>query len=236
MKKFLLITASLFAMTSVAMAAGSHDGGHDDSSSEEMKPVGAPAELGQETRTVEIEMRETDDGDMIFEPRSLDIKTGEIILFNITNKGDLEHEFVLDSFELNQEHKAVMAKFPDMEHDDPNSVRLESGESGQIVWNFANGGTFEYACLIPGHYESGMHSDILVADKLPTYTNGFVKRVTNSGKVTVKHEKLVDLDMPAMTMVFRAADDAMLEKLKEGDEIVFLADRVKGKLTITKLK
>ena len=64
-----------------------------------------------------------------------------------------------------------------------------------------------------------------------------VKKVDlRAGKVTVIHEELKNLDMPAMTMVFRTADDAMLETLKEGAEIEFVADRVAGKLTIIELK
>ena len=232
MKNLLLTTAALVALTTGAWASGTHGGGHD----EDKKAVGSPAEKGAETRTIDITMRETDSGDMVFEPASLDIKTGEVILFNITNKGALEHEFVLDTLEENKEHKEVMAQFPDMEHDDPNSTRLKAGESDQIVWNFSNGGTFEFACLIPGHYEAGMHGGVLVAETLPTYTKGLVKRVTKGGKVTVKHEDLVDLGMPAMTMVFRVADAALLDTLNEGAEIEFLADRVEGKLTITKIK
>lgn len=231
MKTTFLVAAAIAALTTQAFAGGEDNHSHDDE-----KAVGKPAKIGKETKTVDVIMRETDDGDMIFEPGSLDIKTGEIVLFNIKNVGELEHEFVLDTFEENQKHKKVMAEFPDMEHDDPNAVRLEAGETGQIVWNFSNGGKFEFACLIPGHYESGMHGDLLVADKLPTYTKGIIKRVTKSGKVTVKHEELVDLGMPAMTMVFRAADDDMLETFSEGQEINFVADRVKGKLTIIKLK
>ncbi|MBU2484188.1 MAG: copper-binding protein, partial [Alphaproteobacteria bacterium] len=46
----------------------------------------------------------------------------------------------------------------------------------------------------------------------------------------------IKLDMPAMTMVFRLADEAMLERMKEGDEIEFIADRVNGKLMVTELK
>lgn len=236
MKTTFLSVATMVALATQAFAGGEHNHSHDEDHADVKKAVGSPGSAGSETRTIDVIMRETDDGDMIFEPGSLDIKTGEIVLFNIKNMGELEHEFVLDTFEDNQKHKKVMAEFPDMEHDDPNSVRLEAGETDQIVWNFSNGGTFEFACLIPGHYESGMHGDLLVADKLPTYTKGLIKRVTKSGKITVKHEELVDLGMPAMTMVFRAADDEMLEALSEGQEIEFLADRVKGKLTITKFK
>ena len=69
------------------------------------------------------------------------------------------------------------------------------------------------------------------------YTNGVVKKVdAKAGKVTIIHEELIKLDMPAMTMVFRLADEAMLERMKEGDEIEFIADRVNGKLMVTELK
>ncbi len=44
------------------------------------------------------------------------------------------------------------------------------------------------------------------------YTKGTVKKVDmQAGKVTIIHEELTNLDMPAMTMVFRTADPAMLE-------------------------
>jgi Cu/Ag efflux protein CusF len=69
------------------------------------------------------------------------------------------------------------------------------------------------------------------------YTKGVVKKVDLEGKkVTVIHEELKSLEMPAMTMVFRTADDAMLGQLKEGQEIEFIADRVNGKITITEIK
>jgi len=69
------------------------------------------------------------------------------------------------------------------------------------------------------------------------FTKGVVKKVDmKAGKVTIIHEELPNLDMPAMTMVFRTIDPAMLEKMKTGDEIEFVADRVKGKLTVVELK
>jgi Cu/Ag efflux protein CusF len=69
------------------------------------------------------------------------------------------------------------------------------------------------------------------------YTKGVVKKVDLEGKkVTIIHEELKSLEMPAMTMVFRTADDAMLGRLKEGQEIEFTADRVNGKITITEIK
>lgn len=69
------------------------------------------------------------------------------------------------------------------------------------------------------------------------FTKGTVKKVTaDKGKVSVTHEELKNLDMPAMTMVFRTATPEILDQLKAGQEIEFVAERVNGKLTITKLK
>jgi Cu/Ag efflux protein CusF len=69
-----------------------------------------------------------------------------------------------------------------------------------------------------------------------TFTKGIIKKLdTKAGKVTIIHEELVDLGMPAMTMVFRAEEEIMA-KLAEGKDVEFLADRVNGKLTVTSLK
>ena len=57
----------------------------------------------------------------------------------------------------------------------------------------------------------------------------------SSGKVTLKHGPIKNLDMDAMTMVFRVADPAMLDRIKAGDRIEFEAGRVDGAITIIKL-
>jgi uncharacterized cupredoxin-like copper-binding protein len=41
-------------------------------------------------------------------------------------------------------------------HSDPNSVLLEPGQSGEVVWTFPRDGEIEFACNVPGHYEAGM--------------------------------------------------------------------------------
>ncbi|WP_294606905.1 copper-binding protein [Roseovarius sp.] len=71
----------------------------------------------------------------------------------------------------------------------------------------------------------------------PAYTKGVVKKVApDAGKVTIIHEELINLEMPAMTMVFRVADEAMFGQLEPGANIEFVAERVNGKLTVTELK
>ena len=240
--KYLLLTTTLTMALSVpAFATGTHSGGHDDDHADEHADmmIGMPGDPSEVDRTIDVVMRETDAGDMIFEPASLEIAKGETIRFNVMNKGELEHEFVIDTVEGNAEHKEAMARM-DMEHDDPNSVRLDDGGTGEVIWTFDNEGTFEFACLIPGHYESGMHGPITVGEKTAQadveYATGKVKKIdAKAGKVTIIHGPLVTLDMPAMTMVFRADED-MIASMSEGQDIEFVADRVNGKLTVTSMK
>jgi len=240
MRNLFLTTAMTFALAAPAFASGSHDGGHDDKATDHAEmAIGMPGDAASVDRTIDVSMSETDDGEMLFEPRELTIARGETIRFNVTNMGGTEHEFVLDTVEGNAEHKEMMAKM-DMEHDDPNSVRLDVGASGDVIWTFANAGTFEFACLMPGHYESGMYGPITVGDQMAQadveYTSGKIKKIdAKARKVTIIHGPLVNLEMPAMTMVFRA-DEAMIANMSEGQDIEFVADRVQGKLTVTQLK
>lgn len=65
---------------------------------------------------------------------------------------------------------------------------------------------------------------------------GEVKKVNkDAGKVTIKHGPLTSLDMPPMTMVFRVKDPAMLDKVKAGDKIHFVAERANGAMTVTQI-
>lgn len=153
-----ILVPALLAFASPALAAGNHDGGHHDA----MMAIGEPGEAAKANRTVTITMMENDEGQMLFEPALLKVKAGETIRMSFVNKGETDHEFVMDGHAAIMEHKELMAKFPEMEHDDPNAIRLAPGETGEIVWTFANAGGFHFGCLIPGHYESGMKGDITV--------------------------------------------------------------------------
>jgi uncharacterized cupredoxin-like copper-binding protein len=113
-------------------------------------------------RTMEITMQETEDAKMLFSPARVEVKRGEQVKFVLKNVGKVDHEFMLDSVANNAKHKIAMEKNPDMEHDDPNGRRLNPDGSSEIVWRFTKAGTFEYACLIPGHYESGMKGTVVV--------------------------------------------------------------------------
>jgi Cu/Ag efflux protein CusF len=75
------------------------------------------------------------------------------------------------------------------------------------------------------------------ADAKNNMSHGEVKKVdTAAGKLTIKHGPLENLDMEAMTMVFKVRDPAMLSQVKAGDKIDFVAEEVNGALTVTKLQ
>lgn len=149
------------AIPGAALAAGNHAGGHGHGEAAMME-IGKPGDPAKVSRTVTITMMEKDDGGMVFEPSSLAIEQGETVRLKFVNKGRLDHEFVMDVEEGILEHKALMEKFPEMEHADPNSIKLAPGATGEIVWTFAKAGDFGFACLIPGHYDSGMKGEISV--------------------------------------------------------------------------
>jgi Cu(I)/Ag(I) efflux system protein CusF len=68
-------------------------------------------------------------------------------------------------------------------------------------------------------------------------TDGEVRKIDkDQSKVTLKHGPITNLDMPGMTMVFKAATPKMLDRLKEGDRVKFAADNVNGALTLTAIE
>ena len=75
------------------------------------------------------------------------------------------------------------------------------------------------------------------AAKAAPAIDGEVRKVDkSSGKVTIRHGEIANLEMPAMTMVFTVKDPAMLDRLKEGDKIKFTADKVNGIYTVTNVE
>lgn len=134
-----------------------HHGGGEEDHHESM--AGLPGIAANIDRTVAVDMTDS----MAYTPSELSVKAGETIRFAVKNSGQLVHEFVLGASEDILEHHELMKRFPGMEHDEPNSVSLGADESGEVIWQFTNAGTFQFACLQPGHYEAGMKGDIAVS-------------------------------------------------------------------------
>ncbi len=68
-------------------------------------------------------------------------------------------------------------------------------------------------------------------------SEGEIRKVDKDlGKLTIKHGELKNLGMGAMTMVFRAKEPAMLDQVKQGDKVRFVAELVGGALTVTSIQ
>jgi uncharacterized cupredoxin-like copper-binding protein len=132
--------------------------GHEDRGS---FSAGQPGDPKKPARVIKVKMFEGG-GKMGYEPARIQVRKGEQVRFVLQNYGEEDHEFVLATVTENRKHAEVMKKNPDMEHDDPNSKRLQPSGSSDLVWKFTRRGEFEFACLIPGHYEKGMVGKIIV--------------------------------------------------------------------------
>jgi uncharacterized cupredoxin-like copper-binding protein len=155
--KLVVIAASLLAAASIAAIAAPGAPGH----THETFAAGEPGNPKRPFRVVQVSMKE-EDGKMLFVPDRVEVKKGEQVKFVLRNHGELKHEFMLATKAENDKHAALMQKYPDMEHDDPNGKSLETKKSGELIWKFTKAGEFEFACLIPGHREAGMHGKVIV--------------------------------------------------------------------------
>ena len=84
---------------------------------------------------------------------------------------------------------------------------------------------------------SAVHAEPSSASATAAMSTGEVKKVDQStGKITIKHGPLVNLGMDAMTMVFRVKDPTMLDQVRAGDKINFVAEQPNGQLTVSRLE
>jgi len=167
------IAAGAYAMGEKTESHGSEPSGADHSSE-----IGQPGKASDATQTIEIIMR-----DNSFNLEKIDVEEGETVRFLITNKGEFVHEFNISTAAMHASHqKEMMTMMEDgileadkinrdlmkmdmgdsetMEHSDPNSTLLEPGETAEIVWTFSTDADLEFACNVPGHYQSGMVGEI----------------------------------------------------------------------------
>jgi len=178
------LVAAFFMSGTLAWADQGHGKFVDEAINKRGEPAhqyafGKPGKVGENTRTISVVMQ-----DNFYEPETISVNAGETIRFKIVNKGEFLHEFGLGTSAMHSVHQKEMAKMMEhgmleptrvnfdrmkmdhgggkmkMAHNDPNSILLEPGKPGDIVWKFTKAMKLEFACNIPGHYESGMMGDI----------------------------------------------------------------------------
>jgi len=91
-----------------------------------------------------------------------------------------------------------------------------------------------FAQAQPSQMPSGTSKEATASSDL---AEGEVRKVDKDNKkLTLKHGPLKNLDMPGMTMVFQVKDDTMLDKVQVGDKVRFLAEKIDGTFTVTRIE
>jgi Cu/Ag efflux protein CusF len=68
-------------------------------------------------------------------------------------------------------------------------------------------------------------------------SDGVVRKIDlETGRITLKHGPLVNLDMPAMTMMFRVQPPGLLKAVKVGDRVKFHVEQIGGVYTVTAIQ
>ncbi|WP_273207529.1 cupredoxin domain-containing protein [Marinobacter subterrani] len=167
----LLALVSAMLMSATVFAAGAHSGGHGAN-------IGEPGKAAKIDKTITVEMH-----DNYYTPETINVKSGQTVKFVVVNKGNLVHEFNIGTPEMHEAHQEEMMMMVEhgviqggklnwemmemdmgngqtMKHNDPNSVLLEPGQSKDVIWKFTRQADIEFACNVPGHYQSGMYGDV----------------------------------------------------------------------------
>lgn len=155
----LLLVVTLMIGATAAWAHGTEDHGKAPAQvKKEQKEWGIAGDVKAVKRTIPVSMLDT----MKFSPDRIEVRQGDTIKFVVRNTGQVMHEFVIGTRKENDEHAALMLKFPNMEHDEPYMAHVGPGKTGEIIWTFNKPGEFDFACLIAGHYQAGMTGKITV--------------------------------------------------------------------------
>ncbi len=157
-----LLAAALAGLSlSSAFAHSSHThGNHAPAAARvtEETPYGQPGDPKKVSRTITVEMADT----MRFSPATITVQRGETVRIRAVNKGKVLHELVLGTPEEIRKHWEAMKRQPNMAHDEPHMVHVDPGQRGELVWQFTRAGEFQFACLLPGHFEAGMVGKVVV--------------------------------------------------------------------------
>ena len=86
------------------------------------------------------------------------------------------------------------------------------------------------AAMVAAAFAAGAFADTAL-------TEGEVRKVDRaSGKITLRHGEIRNLDMPPMTMVFGVRDKALLANVAAGDKVKFAADKDGSQYIVTAIE
>lgn len=135
-----------------------HEGMHADG---EAMPFGRPGQPDEVDRTIQIKTLDA----MRFSEEQLSVVAGQTVRFVVTNPGAIAHEFVIGPESMQKAHQVMMRKGGGtaMHHGATTAaLSIAPGETKTLVWTFSQPGELQIACHVPGHYQAGMVSKLIV--------------------------------------------------------------------------
>ena len=97
-----------------------------------------------------------------FDPDQISTVAGERVRFEITNEGQIVHEFLIGDEAAQAQFEADMAA-EGMDHDSDAGISVAPGQTDSFDYTFGAAGTALLAgCHEPGHYDGGMVASMSV--------------------------------------------------------------------------
>lgn len=129
---------------------------------------GGTGESQDQGRRIEIDMRS-----FAFTPNALTLKPGEKVTLVLNNRDTAEHEFMAGREPMKDGgyKEDLLARLeitpkPPAAHEKGHggiAVLVQPGRSGTMTFVVPDGGgTFEFGCFLPGHYEGGMKGALAI--------------------------------------------------------------------------
>ena len=155
--QFIAVCALLVSATTSFSHENSGHQGHA-AAAPQQQAWGIASQAAKATRTITLRMTD----DMRFAPAHFSVKRGETVRLRVENQGQVLHEVVLGTQASLDEHAAMMREHPGMEHGEAYMAHVKPGRKDDLIWNFNRAGTFDFACLVAGHFEAGMRGSFTV--------------------------------------------------------------------------
>ncbi len=157
------ILSTLALVLTASNAASGETTVHDHSThhthQHAISTIGTSSVASKATKIYHVDL--SDAMKMTFD-HAIEIKSGEIVRFIITNHGHIDHEFSIGSEKEHEAHRDMMKQMPDMVHNDGASVTVKPNETKELTWKFGKKGEAMFACNIPGHFEAGMKESFVI--------------------------------------------------------------------------
>ncbi|MDP1559648.1 MAG: cupredoxin domain-containing protein [Nitrosomonas sp.] len=111
--------------------------------------IGKPGDPSEVSRTIKLTLL-----DNMFLPPELIVSKGETIRFVLNNLGNNTHQFLFGSAD-------DLKKAAKMRQKNKNLIRINPAEQKELIWQFGNAGTVNFACPIKDHFNT-MRGRIIV--------------------------------------------------------------------------